>query len=444
MAALPNHSAWEQKLVDGLGTAPAGDFEQWKVKYVESGLQGSNSSSTNRMQTRRLLRPILRLAAAVLLSTAGIYFFVIRGSDKPAVAAVIQGVDSPRSITWTTVFYSRMTSADGNRTWIVPERRLHAYRSPGQYRETRLDDKGEAYAVEITDVRAGRTMFLDLKSKKAVLSAPKNSLDIRGPFAWVGEALRDRMVAKSLPVKSVSLAGKKEFDNRKTAIVRAMIDEGASQVLRRDFLFDESTKGLVGIWLPNEKDFDVDSAPDLGKPAEEKWSTSTALGYLEHQIVVDADTNADDFSLEAPVGYEVERLVSATVTEEEMTKYLGAAARFNQGTFPDSPFSPFDSEQFNAACQKAVALRTPAEADMIAQHDKFLLREIHRSPVRQFLDDHTVPGSFHYLGAGVKLDSTTQLIGWFKPKGESKLRGIFSDLSVRDLQDSEVPFELSK
>ena len=98
------------------------------------------------------------------------------------------------------------------RTWLQEERRLHAYRHPGQYRETFLDKAGKPEHIEITDARVGRTLVLDPNQKKAVLKTSRGYPDVRGPFAWVGEALRERMVAKVLPVKSVSLQGTKEID----------------------------------------------------------------------------------------------------------------------------------------------------------------------------------------------------------------------------------------
>ena len=49
--------------------------------------------------------------------------------------------------------------------------------------------------------------MLDLKEKTAALKVPEGPHDVRGPFAWIGEALRDRLVAKRLRVKSVSLQG---------------------------------------------------------------------------------------------------------------------------------------------------------------------------------------------------------------------------------------------
>jgi hypothetical protein len=138
----------------------------------------------------------LKWIAASLLVAWGLFLVRSDGTlDRQAFAGTIPGIDDPKTLTWTTTHYARVTSADRKRAWLQEEVHLHAYRHPGQYRETVLDQAGQPCLVEITDARAGRTLVLDLKEKTAVLKWPVGRPDVRGPFAWVGEALRDRLVA---------------------------------------------------------------------------------------------------------------------------------------------------------------------------------------------------------------------------------------------------------
>jgi len=288
-------------------------------------------------------------------------------------------------------------------------------------------------------------LVLDLKDKKAVLKAPVGRADVRGPFAWVGEALRDRLVAKTLRVKSVSLLGRKEIDNIQANVVRAMIDRGDDQgYALHDFLFDVNSKRLVAIWIPKENDFDLETAPERKQPAEKQFSSSFPVAYWEHEIVLDPKLDATDFSLDPPAGYAYQALAKPTITEEEMVAFLGAAARFNGGIFPDSPYAAFDQAKFNAAGMKAAAAQTPAEQELIRLHDKFLTREVYRSPVLQFVEDHAEPDSFHYVGAGAKVGQADRLLCWYTTKGATKPRAVFGDLSVRDVSPSEFPLDLSK
>ena len=127
------------------------------------------------------------------------------------------------------------------------------------------------------------------------------------------------------------------------------------------------------------------------------------MGVLSHELVTNASLDPSEFSLDPPAGFTFEKAVPATVTEDEMLAYLNAAVHFNNNTFPNSPFVAFDKDRFNALSLGNPSERTPSEQKMIDLHDKFLMREIYQPPVRRFLEDHTMPDSFQYVGAGATL-----------------------------------------
>lgn len=243
MSESNRDEAWEQRLSEVLGKPPQPDFAAWQAAHPEALACLTQSPPVTTPFWRTMMKPMNLITATLVLAGIALLFFWPGGMEKAAFASTIPGIDDPKTMTWTMTFFIRKTSTDKERTWIRPERRLYAYRHPGQYRETLLDSEGKPYAVHITDARAGRTLHLDLKEKKATLKFPTQTYDPRGPFAWVGEAIRDRMVAKVLPVKSVSMQGKKEFDQKPANLIRAMIDEGNVEgIQRRDFYFDESSK----------------------------------------------------------------------------------------------------------------------------------------------------------------------------------------------------------
>ena len=94
---------------------------------------------------------------------------------------------------------------------------------------------------------------------------------------------------------------------------------------------------------------------------------------------------------------------------------------------------------------KADDVRTPAEErELIGLHDKFLMREVYTPPLRRFVEDHTEPGSFHYVGAGARVGQADRILCWFTTKGTTKHRAVFADLSVRDVDRSELPLDLSR
>ncbi len=438
--------SWEDRLRAGLGECPRPDFEGWRARYVDALSTPASSPFRRSNHYGRILMVRSGWIAASLLLVLGLFWPFSGGRiGRGAFAENISGVDGPGTITWTTTHYSRVTSADRKRTWLNEERRLHAYRHPGQYRETFLDKAGQPRKIEITDARVGRTLIVYPKEKKAILKSAFGHPDVRGPFAWVGEALRERVVAKVLPVKSISLQGTKEIDGIHANVIRAMIVENENLgPARRDFLFDQKSKRLVAIYITNENDFDPETAPERKQAAEDKTSMWRPVAAWEHEIVLGPILDAADFSLDPPVGYAYQRQAKPTITEEEIVAFLGAAARFNGGVFPDSPFEVFDQVKFNEAAMKAKDSQTAAERELIGLHDKFLAREVYTPPLRRFVEDHTEPASFHYVGAGAKVGQADRILCWFTIKGTSTRRAVFADLSVRDVDPSVLPLDLAK
>ena len=225
---------------------------------------------------RRKLPPrTIRYGALAALLLIGVGFLCMafgkRDLSSSAFADNIPGVDDVPTMTWTTTNYIRWSSEDGKRTWIQKQHVLHAYRHPGQYRDTWLDDDGQPGTVEITDYRAGRTLDLYPKQHKAILKFSVAKADCRGPFAWVGDVVRDRKLGRLYRVEAVSLQGQKEIDGSQATVVRVKlknVEEGFTMC--RDFFFDKTSKRLVGIREPNPgTDFDHDTVPDQDIPAEE-------------------------------------------------------------------------------------------------------------------------------------------------------------------------------
>ncbi len=441
---------WEDQFKAALGTAPEPDFKAWCAQNADAVAQLTNPSSTPVAlpvpPKRRTLTVLSRWVVASLLIAGGaLWLSTSESFSSRAFADTIPGIDGVQSMTWTNTYYIRYTSQDGQRTWVEPERRLHAYRHPGRYRETLLNRQGEPIAIHITDTRAGRMLTLDLKAKKAVLKLPTSHRGERPPFAWVGDEIRERKNGDSLRVKALSVAGRTMLDKTEANVVRAMLQSTSDlSVYRQDLLFDVTSKRLLGIWqpIPNEPKLEFETVIEPGKTVEKDWSIIQPIASLTHEMVLDPMLAATEFSLDPPEGYTLEKQAQPTVTEEEMLAFLGAAARFNDSQFPDSPFDAIDRDKFNAASKKE-----PASAELKALteiRDKILMREIFRSPVSQFVDDQTVAGSFHYVGSGVKVGQAERIVGWYRLRNSKQLRAFFGDLSVRDVTEKELPLDVAK
>jgi hypothetical protein len=448
MSTRPDDPIWEERLRADLGSAPEPNFDAWSKKFPDAiAALSPGAPAAILPQDRRgrgtAARSFTWLAASVLV-VAGLLWMVLGGGgdlSPSAFAESIPGVDNVQTMTWTTTTFIRFTSEDGKRTWIQEQRVLHAYRHPGQYREIRLDEGGAPRSISITDYRAGRTLLLVPGEKTATLKFPADRCDVRGPFAWVGDMIRKRTNGE-WRVTSVSLKGQREIDGIQANVVRTRSRSVETPGTRQsDFLFDTSSKQLVGILSDNIPG--ADELDDRIHPPEDRWSKMEPVGSIYHEMIINPRLNPSDFTLDPPADYAFEKIARPTVTEEEMIAYLGAAARFNENQFPDSPYNAIDREKFNAASEKPPAGRTEAEQAMIDIHDRIMRREIHESAVKRFVDDQTVPDSFHYVGAGVKVGQSDQVVAWYRFRNETKYRVLYGDLSVRDASEAELPLRLS-
>lgn len=390
---------------------------------------------------------VLKLIAASVVVISG-FAWLSSGSGTvgPAAFAMqIPGVDNVESMTWTDTYYSRVTSKDGSKDWIQKERRLRAYRHPGQYRETIPDQNGDPRMVVITDERSGRILELNLKDKQAVLKSSAHHRDIRGPFAWVGDEIRDRKNTASVRVKSVSLQEQTNLDGKTANVVRAIAqDVNLGIEVRHDFLFDPDSKRLMGVWAPNDANFEFSTAEKNHRDAGSDWSKMEPIAALQHEIELSPKLNPGDFSLDPPPGFTLEKIAPATVTEDEMIAYLRAAAGFNGSTFPDSPFLAYDRDKLNAAWEKDESARSAEANQLIEIVNRIRMREIYQPPVKQFTDDHATPESFHYVGSGVTLGQADRIVCWYRLRATKSLRAVYGDLSVKDVSESDLPLILAK
>jgi len=461
MNTSPQDQDWEGRLQAGLGDAPAPDFAAWCERHpgAVAALTPLQPLSLRKYLNRRTVLTTLQGIAASLLVVSGLIWMSSgSGTLSPsAFADVIPGVDDVQTMTWTDVYYMRFTSEDGKRTWIQESRRLNAYRHPGQYRETSLNEAGKPMGVTITDNLAGRMLSLDLPGKKAVLKFPEHPRGERAPFAWVGDLIRERKTgSESYRIKSVSLLGRREIDKLQANTVRVItrgVEDSAD--LRTDYFFDVASKQLVGIQgeagcESGDKSatyvhvpFDPETASDRDNPPEEKWSKLVPVGRVTHEMVLNPSLDPSEFSLDPPADYAFEKMAKPTVTEDEMIAFLEAAARFNDNQFPDSPHDPFDRDKFNRASNKAETDRTAVERALIDIRDKILMREIYQPPLKQFEEDQTTPESFHYVGSGVKVGQADRIVGWYRLRNAANYRAIYGDLSVKDVTAADLPLNVS-
>ena len=345
-------------------------------------------------------------------------------SDRTATK---EGKEKTKGVTWKTTFFDHATSKDGKRTWLKTETRQKAFKAPGLYRETFLDEKGQVWEVEITDAVHKKQLNLSPKTKEANLKEIATDWDPNGPFEWAKKELEDPNL--------------QWVHTRKTAAGEANIfrlarrDQANGRDWSTDFWIDKKTKQLVEIHSPGADIYDPEKDPARNTPPEKQWSL-TIPGHVEHDIVFDADLDDSLFRLEPPEGYTVKVQRRGQVTEKEMIDFLGIMADFNDKTFPDQPF--ISNDRVNKAWNKPRKDRTAAEQKLVEMTDYYTAK-FQRNPVSLFIEDHAVENSLRYLGKGVKLGDKGRIVCWYKLKGANTYRAVYGDLSVKDVAPEDLP-----
>ena len=79
-------------------------------------------------------------------------------------------IEAARTITWKTVYYTKLSNKDGTRTWIGTQTNMEAYKAPGLYREVLPTDASGIHSITIEDrVHGKRSSSCTRKEKKAIL-----------------------------------------------------------------------------------------------------------------------------------------------------------------------------------------------------------------------------------------------------------------------------------
>lgn len=448
MNLLPqNEERWEQHLRSTLGTAPSANFGEWKARNqsalqeltVNETVAGVDSEAVfwKRKSFLRVSRAFAAVAALIVVAL----FLWPSGSVLPtAYSQTIAGIDQVQQLAWTVTSYMRYTSRDGLRTWIHKQREDRAFRAPGQFRETLYDDNDEPVRITITDLQLQQTLELNVKDKKALLRLPGSDHSMEPPFEYVGKIIREQKVDGDWSVRSLKLAGQMNIDGKNANIIRATLQSGFDkQRNRHDYFFDTDTKAFLGVWGPNDPSFDLDSIRSQNNLSEKEWSKGMPLGGFWHEVNTSPNLSEADFSLDPPAGYGIERYIEPTISEDEFIAFLRAASEFADGVFPDVPLVAYDRDSLNAEWEKPENARSLQANTLIALVDKFRMREIYQSPIKRFIDDQTQPDSFHYVGSGVKVGNSSDIVCWYRLKRGTGYRAVYGDLHVKDVSSESLP-----
>ncbi len=417
------------------GDCPPPDFDAWRGQNAEAVAYLNPVVTELQTRRRRFLMRTFKLTATTLCLALLIWSVGFRG-ESTAYAEAIRELKSARTITWKHEFFMRATSKDGQRNWLHKMTSRKTYRHPGQYRTENKGTNGKTLSVTIQNTLDGKELSLNPKTKTAVLRDIGRQPDDSGPFDWVDT---------SMTQNALELVGQRDTGTGTVNVFRHTIQGDQQRETRfHDFWIDTETKQLVQFRNSIDKPLYPETDPDRDKPGEKTWKGTRAMGTIESEIVLDAKLAADMFSLTPPPGYKLENPEKQTVSEKEMLEFLTAAVKFGGNVFPDSPKGlVIDGENYNAIFEKPKAQWSKLEltiADLIKESQ---LRG-GPFPIMHFIQDHAVPGSFCYIGKGVKYGQADRIVCWYKLANGGQYRAVFGDLAVKDIDPGKLPLAVTK
>ena len=332
--------------------------------------------------------------AAVICVLLGLTHVDTNDNGALAFAQTVAQIKTAKTITWTTIIYERITSKDGQRHWYNTGLRKFAYRTPGLYRETSFDEKGNVDFVEITDAVNKKVLTLYPSAKVAKIAEVRPAYDPEGPFLDARRVLNDY---------NLQFVEKRNTARGDINIFRLV--EGKSFF---DCWIDQNSKKLIEYHI-NQGDnvtlADYEDDPRRNAEPEKEFSVGTIVGSVAKEIDYNADLDDSLFQFDVPKGYTIKTQKRHLITEQEMIDYFLIMVDFNDKVFPDDLSQP-SSDQLNKYREMPKAERHPQAQKLIETVDYYEQIGLRGLPLREFLLEHANWNSFRYFGKGVKLDQS--------------------------------------
>ena len=439
-------SELDYMLTDAFQLPPEANFDAWQRQHHEALACLDPRRMTAIARKRTIIRRVITTAVAATILTClwlGASYLANRRDSGAAFAGVLEQIQKAKTITWKTTFYSDVISKDRESQWIETETREFAFKAPGLYRDAKVDEDGQIVFESITDYDSRKKLHVNHKTQEAILREMAFAdRDRRGPFLWVtaqGDGTVEWIRTDEFEGREVNV-----FRHTYPEIDRKFRGEYRKMNWTYDFWLDAKTKRLVRVQSPGADIYDPDKeTTKINPPGNMEWSRISPFWSVEHDIIFDVELDDALFSLEPPEGYKVIVERRPSVTEQEMIEYLGVVAEYYDRTFPDHVLPrAFTSSEINKLYDKPEIDLTPAEQKFLEKDNYYKLANLNLFPIRHFLRDHTIEGTWRYLGKGVELGDKDRIVCWYKLKSTNTFRVVYGDLSVKDVEPEYLPLSV--
>ncbi|HOW72637.1 MAG TPA: hypothetical protein PKY77_18715 [Phycisphaerae bacterium] len=158
-------------------------------------------------------------------------------------------------------------------------------------------------------------------------------------------------------------------------------------------------------------------------------------------FVWDQPVDESLLSLSPPEGYESQtfKMDLGPAAEQDLLNALKAAAEFNDGKFPAD--LSLVSIAGAAGKRMVLAMAEPAKKKELEAQMMQAMSLVGRGWM--FINDPKNGEDFRYAGKDVPLNQAGTPILWYQPNGAATYRVIDADLTIRDVQPSELPTGVS-
>jgi hypothetical protein len=425
---------------------------------------------------RASLGRLTRAAAAAVVIATGVGYLAF-GPSRPgsrAYAADLKeakaGMENAATATWRVSYFERLYTRDGRSSrWFrnSNNEQRYFYKAPGMYRREDVLPDGNVAFVAIEDRSSGAQIEINHRDKTAVTRtmgmAFESHYHPKGPFATSLEAMAspDLIALPARKIDGVDAVGfrKEPPDGTPYPYDRIAFDfwlgTKSKTLIQYRWpdadLFDESdVSPTTAVPFPISPEQGVDERGETYYRLQERLQNPANSGHVFHDIVFNAPLDDALFSLEAPEGYTVKSAEPPKIVEADVTEFLGVVADFFDGVYPDRfPYFNRDPEAYKrySKAENAVlrnANPTAAETALIESMRRWYATGIPGpGPVHVFLRDQVAPGTWKYLGKGVKRGDKDRIVAWYRLKNAPGYRVIYGDLSIKDASASELPLPVA-